>query len=127
MNSAHAGRFARAAARATEAGTLLAAARETDGQLCYPGCLSPLYSASASIGIVRPTVTVAVTTAGTRRSTLGLSGSVPGVPPSRNLHGISFGVANMTGFIVRACEAESGGVAGTGGVDNPSVGAGVRM
>jgi len=35
---------------------------------------------------------------------------VPGVPPARNLHGISFAVANMTGFVARACE-----LAGPGG------------
>jgi hypothetical protein len=26
------------------------------------------------------------------------------VPREKNLHGISFAVANMTGFVVRACE-----------------------
>jgi subtilisin family serine protease len=30
--------------------------------------------------------------------------SMPGVPPERNLNGVSFAVANMTGFIARACE-----------------------
>jgi len=30
---------------------------------------------------------------------------IPGVPPSRNLHGVSFAVANMTGFVARALEA----------------------
>jgi len=29
---------------------------------------------------------------------------IPGVPKERNLRGISFAVANMTGFVVRACE-----------------------
>ncbi len=27
---------------------------------------------------------------------------IPGVPPERNLHGVSFAVANMTGFVARA-------------------------
>lgn len=31
--------------------------------------------------------------------------SLPGVARERNLHGISFAVANMTGFVARACEA----------------------
>jgi hypothetical protein len=30
---------------------------------------------------------------------------MPGVPPERNLNGVSFAVANMTGFVARACEA----------------------
>ena len=29
---------------------------------------------------------------------------LPGVPPARNLNGISFAVANMSGFVARACE-----------------------
>ena len=29
---------------------------------------------------------------------------LPGVPVSRNLSGISFAVANITGFVARACE-----------------------
>ena len=31
--------------------------------------------------------------------------SLPGVPRERNLHGISFAVANMTGFVARVSEA----------------------
>jgi hypothetical protein len=34
----------------------------------------------------------------------GFPRSLPGIPPRRNLHGISFAVANMTGFVARACE-----------------------
>jgi hypothetical protein len=30
---------------------------------------------------------------------------IPGVPPERNLHGLSFAVANMTGFVARARQA----------------------
>jgi hypothetical protein len=30
---------------------------------------------------------------------------IPGVPPERNLHGVSFAVANMTGFVARALES----------------------
>jgi subtilisin family serine protease len=33
---------------------------------------------------------------------------IPGVPPARNLNGISFAVANMTAFVVRALEASPG-------------------
>ena len=33
---------------------------------------------------------------------------IPGVPPERNLHGLSFAVANMTGFVARARQAGSG-------------------
>jgi hypothetical protein len=30
---------------------------------------------------------------------------IPGVPPERNLHGVSFAVANMTGFVALALES----------------------
>jgi hypothetical protein len=33
--------------------------------------------------------------------------SMPGVPPERNLNGVSFAVANMTGFVARMCEGLS--------------------
>jgi hypothetical protein len=36
--------------------------------------------------------------------TSGFPRPMPGVPPERNLNGISFAVANMTGFVARACE-----------------------
>ena len=38
----------------------------------------------------------------------GFPRSIPGVPPERNLKGISFAVANMTGFAARALEAYPG-------------------
>ncbi len=31
---------------------------------------------------------------------------MPGVPPEKNLHGVSFAVANMTGFVARIWEAD---------------------
>jgi hypothetical protein len=36
---------------------------------------------------------------------------IPGVPRERNLSGVSFAVANVTGFIARAVEAAGGDVA----------------
>ena len=37
----------------------------------------------------------------------GFAREIPGVPPERNLHGISLAVANMTGFVARAIEGAS--------------------
>src|SRR4029077_11474568 len=39
----------------------------------------------------------------------GFPREIPGVPPERNLNGISFAVANMTGFVARARERAAGG------------------
>jgi len=33
---------------------------------------------------------------------------IPGVPPERNLNGVSFAVANMTGFVARALDGADG-------------------
>ncbi len=33
----------------------------------------------------------------------GYARAIPGVPPEKNLHGVSFAVANITGFIAREC------------------------
>ena len=38
----------------------------------------------------------------------GFPREIPGVPPALNLKGVSFAVANMTGFVARALEARSG-------------------
>jgi hypothetical protein len=37
-------------------------------------------------------------------SASGYPRSLPGVSRAKNLHGISFAVANASGFVVRACE-----------------------
>lgn len=34
----------------------------------------------------------------------GYAREMPGVPPERNLNGVSFAAANMTGFVARACQ-----------------------
>ena len=37
----------------------------------------------------------------------GFAREIPGVPPERNLHGISLAVANVTGFAARAAEVST--------------------
>jgi hypothetical protein len=41
-------------------------------------------------------------------ATSGYPRDIPNVPPDRNLKGISFAVANASGFVARACEMLSG-------------------
>jgi len=108
LNRAHAHRFARTAEHAAEAGTLLAAAREADGQLCYPGCLPTVFSVGLDWDCPRNLYRFEKNGEDTVFYASGYPRSAPGVPRARNLHGISFAVANMTAFIVRACEAEGG-------------------
>ena len=81
-------------------GALLVSAQEANGALCYPGCLPGVIGVSLDTGIERDGYRVD----GTGWYAAGYPRPVPGVPPERNLSGISFAVANMTGFVACACE-----------------------
>ena len=101
----HRERFAPVIARALEKGLILVSARDSDGAPALPGSLPGVIGVSLDwdcpreIYYCQPTIDGLVLTAS------GYPRSVPGVPRARNLHGISFAVANATGFVVRACEA----------------------
>ncbi len=99
VNARRAEDFARLASQHS----ILVAARETDGQLCYPGCLAPVIGVSLDWECDRDRYRV--DDQGFYAS--GYPRPVPGVAPKRNLHGISFAVANMTGFIARVCEGSA--------------------
>jgi len=110
VNAAHRDAFAAAVEDANAAGCLLVAAREADGQPCYPGALSSVLGVDLDWDCPRDTYRCVPAADEMRFSTSGYPRPVPGVPPARNLHGVSFAVANMTGFVARACE-----LAGPGG------------
>ncbi|MFC3442212.1 S8 family serine peptidase [Sphingobium rhizovicinum] len=96
-NPAHHDLFAAAADRALVAGVLIVAAREVDETACYPGSLPQVLGVSLDWDCPRDR----------HRQSGGLyhaSGHprpIPGVPQQRNLHGVSFAVANMSGIIAR--------------------------
>lgn len=104
VNPAHRELFTRAASRALEAGCLLVAARESEGQLCYPGCLDSVFSVAMDTDCDRDSFTSRMLDGTRVFRASGLPRPVPGVPPSRNLKGISFAVANMTALIIRASQ-----------------------
>jgi len=105
VNPAHRELFTRAAARALEAGCLLVAARESQGQLCYPGCLDTVFSVGMDADCDRDTFTSRMLDGTLVFYASGFPRSVPGVPPERNLKGISFAVANMSSLIIRAAQS----------------------
>ena len=86
--------------RLASQGVLLVSARESNGQLCYPGCLPEVIG--VSLDWECPRDRFRVDDSGFYAS--GYPRPIPGVAPERNLNGISFAVANMTGFIVGACQ-----------------------
>ncbi len=104
-NSRHELAFAEAAQRAEAAGVLLVAARSAEGAPCYPGSLPAVLGVELDWDCPRDSY---------RRRRLdeqdilcasGFPRPIPGVEPRRNLHGVSFAVANMTGFAARARQA----------------------
>jgi hypothetical protein len=98
-------RFEELVDRAVRAGVLLVAARESHGGPVLPGCLP----GSVAVGLSQDSSrdSYHCETAGSHRVfyASGHPRPVPGLPQERNLNGISFAVANMTGFVARARQA----------------------
>jgi len=104
-NPAHRTIFEQVVSKALDRGTLLVAAREVDGQLCYPGCLQDVFGVEVDWNCRRDRFHWRSIDDRVVFLASGYPRPAPGVPLKRNLHGISFAVANVTGFVVRACEA----------------------
>lgn len=97
MNPAHHDLFAAAADRALAAGIMIVAAREAEGTPCYPGSLDQVIGVSLDWDCPRDQYRVCdseVYASGHPRP-------IPGVPQRRNLFGVSFAVANMSGILAR--------------------------
>lgn len=76
-------------------GIRLVAAREADGERCYPGCLPGVVGVGLDWDIDRDSYLLKDGT----YYTSGYPRPIPGIPLRRNLNGISFAVANITGQI----------------------------
>jgi len=96
-NPAHAEAFAMVVAQAAETGTSLVAAREVNGEPCYPGCLPGVISVGLDWDSPRDQYRHE---AGVWYAS-GYPRPAEGISPRRNVHGISFAVANMSGFVAR--------------------------
>jgi hypothetical protein len=104
-NSFHAPRFEPLISRANEQGTLIVAAREANGELCYPGSLPGVINVGLDWEVPRETYQLEQLPEGPIFFASGYPRSLPGMSRERNLHGISFAVANMCGFVIHACAA----------------------
>lgn len=84
---------------------ILVAAREDAGQRWLPGCLPGVVGVEVDWDSARDRFRLAhLPDGGLVCHASGYPREIPGVPPSRNLMGISFAVANVTGFIVQALQ-----------------------
>lgn len=99
---AHAPLLAEAVARVRASGGLLIAAGDDDGVRWLPGTLPGVAAVELDWGCPRHEYRMATAAGG--RAVYRASGyprPAPGIPPERNLKGLSFAVANVTGLLAR--------------------------
>ena len=99
-NPAHAGALGESVARATAAGAIVVSARESGGVVWLPGSIEGVASVVADASLARDELEI------DERGFVGAPypRPIPGVPRERNLSGVSFAVANVSGFLARLLE-----------------------
>ena len=105
-NPAHVERLAPAVAYAAERGSMVISAREWNGATWLPGSLSGVVGVVADAELDRDEIDVTAIDGGLPAfKAAPFPRPIPNVPRERNLSGVSFAVANVTGFLARATEA----------------------
>ncbi|HJO04450.1 MAG TPA: S8 family serine peptidase [Acidobacteriota bacterium] len=96
--------------RALEAGLLVVSARSHRAMRWWPGSLPDVIGVVADVECPRDEIIVddAAPGDGLTLRASPLPRPIPGVPPERNVRGISFAVANATGFLARAMASRAG-------------------
>jgi subtilisin family serine protease len=105
---AHEEALRHAVARATAAGTIIVAARSDEGVRWLPGSLAGVLPVEVDWTRPRDRYTAVSIDGATVFRASGFAREIPGVPPERNVHGVSFAVANMTGFAAASAAALAG-------------------
>ncbi len=90
--------------QAAASGTVLICAHSEAGRPVLPGLLKGVLPVDVDWQLPRHGYRLTQVDGVTRYSASGFPRPLPGVSPARNLSGISFAVANMTGLVARACE-----------------------
>jgi len=94
-----------AVARAAAGGAVIVSAHD-DGEVRWlPGSLPGVIAVQVDYALPRDRYRITHTNGVTLVHASGFAREIPGVPPERNLHGISLAVANVTGFAARALES----------------------
>lgn len=94
--------------QASAAGVAIVSARRDDENATaawFPGSLPGVIGVEVDWTIARDQYRVVDRDGQVTLCASGFPREIPGVAPQRNLHGVSFAVANTTGFAARACQA----------------------
>ena len=94
-NQGHCERLQPSIERSLCAGSRIISASKVGGEDSYPGSMPGVMCVQADINYPRDQVTILEHSA----TASPFPRPIPGVPPEKNLHGISFAVANVTGFL----------------------------
>jgi subtilisin family serine protease len=97
-----------AVARARSNGSLVVAARDDEGIHWLPGCLNDVIGVRADWNCPRDTYAVDSADGRATIVTSPFPRAIPGIPRERNVSGVSFAVANASGFVARALERSPG-------------------
>ena len=103
--TAHRDVLERVVVRAASHGILMVSALEDDGVRWLPGSLDGVVPVLLDWKCPRDAYRIVGRVGRTAIAASGYPRDIAGVPPDRNLKGISFAVANATGFVARALEA----------------------
>ena len=107
QTASHAEALGQAVREARASGAWVVAAGEHDGVRWLPGTLRGVVSVGLDWSLPREQCVVQIDPDGEVRVTAsGFPRPIPGVPPERNLKGLSFAVANATGLLALALQGE---------------------
>jgi hypothetical protein len=94
-NPRHRAKLEVAIEKATHVGVRVVSALHVDGVPCFPGSLPGVLGVEADGSVPREEVRII----GDRAIASPYPRPIPGLPPERNLSGISFAVANVSGYL----------------------------
>jgi subtilisin family serine protease len=110
QNVEHERALADVMARLQSSGIIVIAAGEQGGARWLPGSLPGVWAVSLDWAIARDTCRIdRLNRHGAAFRATGFPRPIPGVPPARNLKGLSFAVANVTGTVARLLAQDAAG------------------
>lgn len=110
QNAEHEQALAAVVGRLRESGAVVIAAGEHAGIRWLPGSLPGVWSVSLDWTVSRDACRIdRLNQSGASFRACGFPRPIPGVPPERNLQGISFAVANVTGIVAKLLAGDDSG------------------